>query len=213
VNRPELAPRDRWGPAAVVLVWLAGAALSRAVGMWAGVGGAALALGAALLVLDGRRLRALVVPRPGALAYGLAVGAFMALGTRPLYQLVADFSAPLATDVGALYARLGASRSVWRALHLTAIVAGEEIVWRGFVQSALERRYDARAGVLLAAVLYALAHVPIGSALLVALAFTCGLIWSGMRVATSSLLAPFIAHLLWDWAVVFIAPVAGATPR
>jgi membrane protease YdiL (CAAX protease family) len=200
--------KDRWGPPVVVLLWLAGATLSRAVGMWAGVGGAALALGAALLVLDGRRLSTLALPRRGAIWYGLFGGALMALATHPLYQLVAVRSAPLAVEAADLYGKLGSSRSGWRALHLLGIVGGEEIVWRGFVQSALARRHEARTTVLFAAALYALAHVPIGSALLVALAFACGLVWSGLRAATSSLLAPFIAHLLWDWFVVFIAPVA-----
>jgi membrane protease YdiL (CAAX protease family) len=192
----------------VVLTWLASASLSRSVGMWAGVGGAAIALGAAVLVVDGPRLRSLAVPRKGAIASGLVVGALMMLATHPLYHLVAARSGPLAAEVADLYARMGASRSGGRALHLLAIVAGEEIVWRGFVQSALERRYDARAGVLLGATLYTLSHLPIGSPLLVALAFVCGLVWSGLRARTSSLLAPFIAHLLWDWFVVFLAPLA-----
>jgi membrane protease YdiL (CAAX protease family) len=80
-------------------------------------------------------------------------------------------------------------------------------VWRGFVQSALRRRHGARAAVLLAAVLYALAHTPAGSTLLVALAFTCGLVWSAMRERTSGLAAPLMAHLLWDVVVMFVAPV------
>jgi membrane protease YdiL (CAAX protease family) len=198
---------DRWGPPAVVLVWWLGAALSRVAGMWLGVGGTAVALAAALLLADGPRLRALATPRRGALVYGVLVGAFMTLATYPLYPILVDLSAPLAADVAALYARLGASGSAWRALWLVPIVAAEEIVWRGFVQSALQRRVGARVAVLLAAAFYALAHVPVGSPLLVVVAFACGLVWSALRAARGSLVAPLLAHLLWDVVVLFVAPV------
>lgn len=190
-----------------MLVWWLGAALSHVAGMWIGIGGAAIALGVPLLFADGPRLRALAAPRPSAIASGLLVGAFMTLATYPLYRLLADLSAPLAADVAALYGKLGASTSAWRAPWLVPIVAAEEVVWRGFVQSALQRRHGAPAAVLLSAALYALAHVPVGSPLLVVVAFACGLVWSSLRAATGSLLAPLLAHLLWDLAVLFVVPV------
>jgi membrane protease YdiL (CAAX protease family) len=204
----ETARLDRWGPPTVMVAWLAGAALSRVAGMWAGIGATAVTLAVALLVLDGRRLVGLLAPSRGPVAYGALVGAFMTLATYALYPLVSDFSAPFATDVAHLYARLGGDARTGRALLLVPIVVAEELVWRGFVQSALQRRYGARASVLLATVLYALAHAPVGSALLVVVALACGLVWSALRATTSSLIAPLLAHLLWDLVVLFVVPVA-----
>jgi membrane protease YdiL (CAAX protease family) len=208
VNRPDTTTLDRWGPPAVLLVWWAGATLSRAAGLWLGVGGAAIALAAALLAVDGRRLLVLATGGRRAIAWGLLVGASMTVATYPLYALAAHLSAPLHDDVARLYAKLGPSGQEWRVLFLLPIVVAEEVVWRGFVQSAVQRRYGARRAVVLAPALYALAHVPVGSPLLVMLAFTCGLVWSGLRATTASLMAPLIAHLAWDLAVLFVAPVA-----
>jgi membrane protease YdiL (CAAX protease family) len=201
------ATLDRWGPPAVLLVWWLGAALSHTAGMWVGVGATAIALAAALLLADGARLRALAAPRRGAVVYGLLVGAFMTLATYPLYPLVADLAPSLAGDVAELYGKLGASGTGWRALWLVPIILAEELVWRGFVQSALQRRFGARSALLLAAALYAVAHAPVGSVLLVVVAFACGLVWSALRAATAGLVAPLLAHLVWDAVVLLIAPL------
>jgi hypothetical protein len=207
VRRVDAAKLDRWGPPAVVLAWLAGAALSRAAGIWLGLGGTAIVLATSLVLVDLHRLRPLCVAARAAILRGLLVGASMTLATYALYPLMIQLSPTLADDVAGLYARLRTSGPGWRALWLLPIVLGEEIVWRGFVQGALQCRHGARAGVLLAAALYALAHIPVGSPLLVVVAFACGLVWSALRATTSSLLAPLIAHLLWDVVVLLLFPL------
>jgi membrane protease YdiL (CAAX protease family) len=194
-------------PLVVTLAWLAGATAARRVGLWLGLGGAAILLAAVLLVVDRRRLRALfsLAPRPiilGALAGGVAT-----LLTRPLYVAVTRVAPAVASDVARLYGHLDATTPAWASLALMLVVVAEELVWRGAVQGALERRVGAGAGALLAAALYALALAPISSPVLVLVAFTCGLLWSGLRAATGSLVAPLIAHLVWDQVVLNIAPV------
>jgi membrane protease YdiL (CAAX protease family) len=62
--------------------------------------------------------------------------------------------------------------------------------------------------VVFSAVAYALAHAPIGSPLLVALALVCGLFWSALRAWTGSLVAPLVSHLLWDLLVFSLRPLA-----
>jgi membrane protease YdiL (CAAX protease family) len=58
-----------------------------------------------------------------------------------------------------------------------------------------------------AASLYALAHAPVGSPLLVVVAFGCGLMWSGLRAYTGELVAPLTAHLVWDVCVLIVRPL------
>jgi membrane protease YdiL (CAAX protease family) len=194
----------------VLGVWLAGAAASRLVGLWLGLGGAALALGALVALVDGRRLRPLLDVAPRPVAAGLLVGGLTALVTRPLYAVVARWVPTLGADVARLYAHVGSTRPALASLALTAVVVAEEIVWRGSVQGALQRRFGAGPAVLLAAGLYGLALAPAGSPLLVLIAFACGLVWSALRAATASLIAPVLAHLLWDHVVLFLAPLAGS---
>jgi membrane protease YdiL (CAAX protease family) len=47
-----------------------------------------------------------------------------------------------------------------------------------------------------------------GSFLLVACAFACGAVWGTLRVATGSLAAPIVAHVVWDLGVLLVWPVA-----
>lgn len=193
----------------VLAVWLAGASASRRFGLWLGLGGAALLLGAVVALVDGRRLRPLLDVAPRPVAAGLLVGGLTAMVTHPLYAVAARWVPTLAADVSRLYAQLGSTRPALASLALTVVVVAEEIVWRGSVQGALQRRFGVGAGVPLAAALYGLALAPVGSPLLVLVAFACGLAWSALRAATASLIAPVLAHLLWDHVVLFLAPLAG----
>ena len=58
-----------------------------------------------------------------------------------------------------------------------------------------------------AAVAYAVAHAPLGSALLVVVAFLCGLAWGALRAASKSLVPPLMAHLVWDVLVLLCLPL------
>jgi membrane protease YdiL (CAAX protease family) len=194
----------------VLATWLAGAAASRWFGLWLGLGGVAIVLGAALALVDGRRRRRPVLgvaARP--VAAGLVVGVISAAVTGPLYAAVARAVPGLAAEVDRLYAHLGATSPALASLALTVVVLAEEAVWRGWVQGALERQFGANASVPLTAALYGLALAPAGSPLLVLVAFACGLVWSALRAGTRSLIAPVLAHLLWDHVVLLLAPLTG----
>ncbi|MES1210266.1 MAG: CPBP family intramembrane glutamic endopeptidase [Pseudomonadota bacterium] len=206
---PAPALRGWLLPAALVLTWCAGAATSAAVGMWPALGVTAVGTGSLALALDGQALRPLFRPGAVAIIAGLVTGAAMTLATYALYPLVSYVSAALARDTAHLYANLNASSHLWLSLVLVPVVIGEEVVWRGVVYGALARRLGPIAAVLVGAPLYALAHAAVGSPVLVLAALGCGLIWGGLRATTASLLAPLVAHLLWDEIVLFLAPVAG----
>ena len=48
----------------------------------------------------------------------------------------------------------------------------------------------------------------LGSLLLVVCAFVCAIVWGIMRLASGSLVAPIVAHVLWDLGVLVVWPLA-----
>jgi membrane protease YdiL (CAAX protease family) len=194
----------------MVVAWAAGAWLSRTVGAWLGLGCAALVLGAWALAREGPYVRTLLRPRADALGAGIVAGVAMTVASKLLYPPLAARVPLIASDVARLYGELGAggaSASFARALALVPVILGEELVWRGVVQGAIAHRMGSWWAILLGTLLYALAHAPLGSPVLVATAFACGLAWSGLRLVTAGLVAPLFAHLIWDEMVLLVVPV------
>jgi membrane protease YdiL (CAAX protease family) len=207
-DRPRSIPPDPLA-LACVLVWAAGAALGRVVGPWAGIGGAALVLGAASLCLAPGALAPLLRPSRRRVGWGLGAAALMVAATYLLYPEARRLLPWLGSSTGALYLLFRAGGSLWLTrLLLPFIILAEELVWRGVVQEALTRRLSSAASVLLCAVLYAAAHAPVGSPLLTALALLCGLFWSALRAGTGSLVPGLVSHLLWDALVFVLRPLA-----
>jgi hypothetical protein len=114
-----------------------------------------------------------------------------------------------------LYLQLGpiptGSARLLFALAIVAVASLEEIVWRGMVQQILEEWLGVRRGWILAALLYALAHLPtlwtlampsVGPNPLVLLAaFFCGSVW-GFLVARKQRLPPaLLSHALFTYAI------------
>jgi membrane protease YdiL (CAAX protease family) len=52
-----------------------------------------------------------------------------------------------------------------------------------------------------------LPQIAFRSPLLVVVALVCGLIWGALRVWTKGLVAPLLAHLLWNLLVFVLFPV------
>lgn len=188
-------------------VWLLAAASSGPLGIWAALGGAATALGLAVLALDRSASVALLRPSPRLILQGAAAGGLMAVVTYLLYPLLARGLPFITTDTAELYAAFRAPSLVVSSLALIPVVVGEELVWRGVVQASLVQRVGVLGGVALAAAVYALVHVPLGSVVLVTVAFACGLGWGALRVLTASLVPTLVAHLLWNLLVLVWLPL------
>ena len=188
---------------ACLVVWLAAAACTQALGIWLALGGAAVGLGAAVLVLDHPAARRALQPSTRLAFAGAGAGCLMAAATYLLYPALARLSPIIATDTARLYGSFRALPPVIASLALLPVVIGEELVWRGVVQTELARRLGPGRGVTLAALAYALAHAPLGSPLLVAVALLCGMAWGTLRAASGSLVPSLLAHLVWD-VLVFI---------
>jgi membrane protease YdiL (CAAX protease family) len=192
---------------ASIAAWLAAAAITGPLGIWPAVGGAAVALGLAVLLFERPAPIALLQPSPRLVLLGAAAGGVMAVATYLVYPLLARILPFIASDTAQLYAAFRAPSLVVASVALVPVIVGEELVWRGVVQASLVQRLGASRGVALAAVVYALVHVPLGSPVLVAVAFFCGLVWGTLRATTASLVPTLVAHLLWDVLVLLWLPL------
>lgn len=192
---------------ASVVVWLAAAASAGRLGIWLAIGGASVALGAAVLVFDRPAATALLRPSATLVLAGAIAGALMAAATHLLYPALARLLPFLTSDTARLYAAFRAPSRAVATAALIPIIIGEELVWRGVVQTWLVRRLGAWGGVTLAAGAYALVHAPVGSPVLVAVAFGCGVVWGALRGVSGSLVPSLVAHVVWDVVVLLGLPL------
>jgi len=102
-------------------------------------------------------------------------------------------------EVGDLYllraeARLGAIPPM-----IATVAVTEELFWRGFVQ--------ARSGLLVATVAYALVLIWERKIVLIVAALICGATWGALFAWRDTLVAPLLSHVLWDLAIMVFFPV------
>jgi len=192
---------------ASIATWLAAAALTGPLGIWPAIGGAAILLGIAVLLFDRPAPTALLQSSPRLVLLGAAAGGLMTAATYLLYPVLARLVPFIATDTARLYSAFRAPSPVVASIALVPVVVGEELVWRGVVQASLVRHLGAWKGVVLTAGVYALVHAPLGSAVLVPVAFFCGLAWGILRATTASLVPTLVAHLSWDVLVLLWLPL------
>ncbi|HEV2972153.1 MAG TPA: CPBP family intramembrane glutamic endopeptidase [Pirellulales bacterium] len=75
---------------------------------------------------------------------------------------------------------------------------GEELLFRGLIQAALSKWLGVAAGIALASMLFGLAHIitPAYAALATMIGIYFGCLW----MATGNLIAPIVAHAVYDFA-------------
>jgi membrane protease YdiL (CAAX protease family) len=203
-------PRSRSTPLALasVVAWLIAAASTGPVGLWWAVGGVSVALGLIVVLLDRPEAAARLRPSARLVLLGVGAGALMAAATLLLYPALARLVPLVATDTARLYGAFRGPSPVVAFAMLVPIVVGEELVWRGVVQTSLVRCLGGWRGVASAAAVYALVQAPLGSPVLVAVALLCGLAWGALRASTASLVPALVAHLLWDVVVLLWLPLS-----
>jgi hypothetical protein len=194
---------------ACILGWLAAAASAGPLGIWPAIGGAAVGLGGAVFVLDHATALGSLRPSARLILLGVGAGCLMAAATYLLYPPLARLAPFIASDTARLYASFRALPAGIASLALLPVITGEELVWRGVVQTELVRRLGPTAGVVVAALAYALAHAPLGSPILLAVALLCGMAWGTLRAASGSLVPSLLAHAVWDILVFLWFPLAG----
>ncbi len=95
------------------------------------------------------------------------------------------------------------------AILIACVIApGEEIFWRGYLQTELEKEYGAL-GMALAAMAYTLVHVPSGNPVLILAAAVCGTFWVLLYRSFRSIWLNIVSHIAWDLAVFILWPFSG----
>ena len=90
------------------------------------------------------------------------------------------------------------------ALLILPIIPGEEIVWRGAVMLPLADRWGKAAGVAVAALMFAAAHLTLGSVPLLIAAIALGAFWGIITLWTRSLVPALVCHLIWDVMLLYV---------
>ncbi|HXI13664.1 MAG TPA: CPBP family intramembrane glutamic endopeptidase [Thermoanaerobaculia bacterium] len=187
--------------AAVPIVWAVAMLVARQLDPWIPIAVASVGMSAMLLAGDRLLMRELFRPSSRPLILGVLGAAVMVAATYLLFPYLVRLAAGIGDQTGAIYSAFLYGRPVVTVLlFVIPIIFAEEVMWRGAFQEWVATRFPNRhvLVVLLSGTVYALAHVPQGSGLLVAVALVCGLFWSALRSASGSLLPSFIAHLAWD---------------
>ncbi len=190
---------------AVLALWNGAFLAAPLVSIWPPILGAAFLLD--FVAAWAEAVLPLKPPRRLAVGVGLAAGAAMTAASLALYPAAAKLVPGLSDAVNDLYRLLGHPQGWLAWVALPFVVVSEEVIFRGAVQGALERRLGRWPAVPAAVLVYALAHVASGSWALVALTVPCGLSWGLLRAATRSLWAPLLCHLVWDWALLVVFPL------
>ncbi len=204
--------------------WLAGFAILPPLASWTSFAIAGPALTALALFSDADT-RALLRPSFLTVALGLGVGLLMAALTHVAFAAVTPFLPQALTATERLFDLLhvGNFTPAARAGLIVVVATCEEVIFRGALAGPSGGRDDPplhRPGrddllrVVALAAVYALATATLGSSLLVVCAFCCAIVWGLLRVATRSIVAPIVAHVVWDLFVLVVWPLVapGASP-
>jgi membrane protease YdiL (CAAX protease family) len=151
---------------------------------------------------------------------GVAGGAVMVLGTHAAYRVVVAFAPRVALATRELLVLLnvtGFSPPV-RAALAVLIASCEEVLFRGLLPMSTTPGKSGPhlpssrelAQIIGFAAVYALTTLALGSPLLVLCALVCGTLWGLVRVTTGSLVAPVLAHVVWDLGVLLVWPIVAA---
>jgi hypothetical protein len=140
---------------------------------------------------------------------GIGTGVVMSLATWGLYPVSGELIPEIHTEVPKLYALLRQTPGPVAAFPvLVLVVFAEERVWRELAIDVFARARPGARAVLLSAVVYTFPQIAFRSPLLFVVALGCGLIWGALRLQTRGLVAPLLAHLIWDLLVFVLFPVA-----
>lgn len=93
------------------------------------------------------------------------------------------------------------------ALLVIPIAPGEEIFWRGFVQSRFQSKWGAWVGFILATSMYAIVHITSLNFMLFSAALVCGAFWGLLYMKTKSVLPGIISHVVWDVVIFVLLPL------
>jgi len=111
-------------------------------------------------------------------------------------------------QVGQIYA-LGEGTSKIPIFLLLLFITGpgEEIFWRGFLQSHLMEKWGNIPGCLVATLIYGGVHIFSGNLILILAALIAGAFWGLLYLWKRDLLIQIASHSLWSAVIFAVAPV------
>ena len=176
------------------------------VNFWVLMGLSTGTLGALSLLLGVRPFRG--VPRLSDALLGVG-SAVLLYGVFWVGDKLSAAVLPFASDqVDGIYGLRDEASLVRIGLLLALVIApGEELYWRGLVQSAFVRRWGPVAGALAAVGAYAGVHLVAGNLMIVAAAAVAGAGWTALYAWRRRLWPVIISHVLWDLAIFVWFPI------
>lgn len=112
------------------------------------------------------------------------------------------------TQVGGIYGLgTGTNRILVALLLLFVTGPGEEIFWRGFLQSRMQARWGALPGYLTTTVIYASVHIFSRNPILVLAALVAGAFWGALYLWKRDVTLLIVSHSLWSAFIFAVAPV------
>lgn len=135
---------------------------------------------------------------------GVVVGAASLVATYVAFPIAASWVPSLTNEVRELYVIAGVAPAT--LVGVVIVATAEEVIWRGALMGALRER-GAVVSVVVAAVVYAAAQAGAGSPWLVFAALSFGTVWGALTWWRQSLVASWIAHLIWTLVVLGLHPL------
>ena len=149
-------------------------------------------------------------PRPRDLVSGLTTAAALygvfQVGDRFARRLLPTGSA----DIEDVYRRRELAPTPFIALALALLIApGEELFWRGLVNSYLVQELGPVKGNALGATVYGGVHVVTGNFTLFGAAGIAGAFWSLQWLLEGRMAAQVVSHVAWDLWIFLVQPTVG----
>ena len=143
------------------------------------------------------------------LAASIAVGLALAVLSSLAGHVIVRAFPILTTELRQLYATLNRSPGPMRALPILLLTATtEEVIWRGELVTWLQKRFGLLFTTTIATLAYSLPIAMSRSVLLFAIANGLGVVFTLLRFATGSWVAPLVAHTIWALGVFVVFPIA-----
>jgi membrane protease YdiL (CAAX protease family) len=192
------------GGAAVAFAWLL--VRGRFVSIWA-AGGSVLGLLGLVSLASGLTRPATDVSLGLAAGIGAGAGVALYLGTLAFMAKAASRWPRLRQHTEELYARRE-DRTTSHALgsSLFVIVPGEELFWRGMVQTTAAASFGPVGGALVAWAGYVAANAAMGSLPILLGAVVGGAVWTGLALWSGGVVAGIACHAVWTGLMILRPP-------
>ena len=111
-------------------------------------------------------------------------------------------------QVLSIYSNRSQGNVLWIGLLLFLVIGpGEELYWRGFIQSTLSIKFGENKGYVIATLFYAGVHILTGNIMLVIAALVCGIYWGWIYKKQKNVFIVILSHALWDLTIFVLLPI------